>query len=115
MEVVAKSTFIRTTPRKLKLVADQIQGLEVKKALAILENLNKRAARPILLTLKQGIGNAVNNFNLKEASLKIKTLEVRKGPVYKRWRFVSRGRAHPIQKKTSHLKIILEGKEKKDD
>jgi len=111
MEVIAKSTFIRQTPRKLRLVADQIRGLEVQKAVAILENLNKQAAKALLLTLKQGMGNAINNFNLDQNSLRIKSLEIGQGPIYKRWRFVSHGRVHPIQKKTSHITFVLEGAE----
>lgn len=112
MEVVARSTFIRQTPRKLRLVADQIRGLKAQEAVVILEHLNKRAAKPILLTLKQGIGNAVNNFNLARESLKIKNLEISKGPIYKRGRAAARGRWHRILKRTSHIKMVLEGEEK---
>lgn len=113
MEVIAKSTFIRQSPRKLRLVADQIRGLKAEEALTILENLNKQAAKPILLTLKQGIGNAVNNFNLKKEELKIKNLEIGEGPRYKRMdkshRFFRWG---TIQKRTAHIKVVLEGEEK---
>lgn len=113
MEIIAKSTFVRQTPRKLRLVADQIRGLGAQEAVEILENLNKQAARSILLTLKQSIGNAVNNFNLAKDSLRIKTLEINKGPIHRRWRFVARGRTHQIQKKTSHIRMVLEGEEEK--
>lgn len=113
MEIVAKSTFVRQTPRKLRLAADQVRGLNAQEAIEILKNLNRRAAEPILLTLKQGIGNAANNFNLDKDSLKVKALEIARGPIYKRWRFVARGRAHQVQKKTSHIKIVLEGEEAK--
>lgn len=113
MEVIAKTTFTRQTPRKLRLVADQIRGLKVQEAGAILKNLNKRAVEPLLLTLKQGVGNAVNNFHLDSKSLRIKKLEITKGPIRKRPRFVARGRVHQIQKKTSHIKMVLEGEERK--
>jgi len=115
VEIVAKSTFIRQSPRKLRLVADQIRGLKAEKAVTILENLNKRAAGPILLTLKQGIGNAVNNFNLKKEDLKIKNLEIGEGPRYKRTDKSHRAfRWGTIQKRTAHIKMILEGEEEKE-
>lgn len=109
MEVVAKSNFVRMTPRKLSLVAALVRGLGAGEAVEVLGALGKRAARPILLTLKQGIGNAVNNFNLEKGSLKIKSLQIGKGPIAKRWRFVGRGRAHQVQKKTGHIRLVLEG------
>lgn len=114
MEIIAKSTFVRQSPRKLRLVADQIRGLKVKEAVTILENLNKRAAKPILLTLKQGVGNAVNNFNLKKEDLKIKSLEIGEGPRYKRLDKSHRAfRWGTIQKRTAHIRMALEGKKVK--
>lgn len=112
MEVLAKSKYIRISARKMRLVADLIRGLKADGALAILSHLNKAAARPLLLTLKQGMGNAVNNFNLEKGSLLIKKLAIGKGPTHKRGRPVSRSRWHPILKRTSHIVMILEGKEK---
>ena len=111
-QVVAKSNHIRQTPRKVRLVADQIRGLPANEAMVLLQALNKRAARPLFLTLKQAIGNAKNNFNLKEDGLRIKSLEVGKGPTLKRGRAVSRGRWHSILKRSSHLTLVLEGEEK---
>ena len=113
MEIVARSKFVRQSPRKLRLVASQIRGLEAAEALTILENLNKRAAKPILLTLKQAIGNATNNFQLKKEALTIKILEINEGPRYKRMdkahRFFRWG---TIQKRTAHIRLILTGEEK---
>ena len=112
MEVVAKSDFLRISPRKLNLVAQSIKGLKATYALEVLKNLNKKAADLLILTLKQGIGNAVNNFNLDKESLVIKKIEVGKGPILKRGQPVARGQWHEILKRTSNLKIFLEGKEK---
>ncbi len=112
MEIIAKSDFIRISPRKLNLVAQTIRGLKVGYALEVLKNLNKKAAQPLILTLKQGVGNAVNNFKLDKESLLIKRVEVGKGPILKRGRPVARGQWHPILKRTSQIKIILEGEEK---
>lgn len=108
-EVIAKSTFIRQSPRKMRLVADQIRGIKANEAEVVLKNLNKRAASLFLPVLKQGIGNAVNNFGLKKEGLRIKKLEVGGGPRHRRWRFVARGRVHPILKRTSHITLVLEG------
>ena len=112
MEVIAKSDFLRISPRKLNLVAQSIKGLKVTYALEVLKNLNKKAAGLLILTLRQGIGNAVNNFNLDKESLVIKKIEVGKGPILKRGQPVARGRLYPILKRTSNLKIFLEGTEK---
>jgi len=112
MEIIAKSDFLRISPRKLNLVAQTIKGLKAVFALEVLKNLNKKAANLLVLTLRQGIGNAVNNFNLDKESLVIKKIEVGKGPILKRGQPVARGRWHPILKRTSNLKIFLEGEER---
>lgn len=109
MEVIAKSKYVRTSPRKVRLVADVVRGLKAEEAEKILKGFNKRATQPLLLTLKQGVANAVKNFDLIKDSLVIKSLEVGKGPTYKRGKAVSRGYWHPILKRTSHIKMVLEG------
>lgn len=113
MEIIAKSDFIRSSPRKLNLVAAAIRGLKATQAIEILKNINKKAAEPLLLVLKQGIGNAANNFKLDKKTLVIKRLEIKKGPILKRGQPVSRGQWHLILKRTSHIMMVLEGKEKK--
>ena len=109
MEVIAKSKYVRISPQKMRLVADLIRGLPAQEAMDILTHLNRAAAKPLLLTLKQGIANAVNNFNLKKDNLLIKKLEIGEGPVLKRGRPVSKGAWHQILKRTSHINLILEG------
>lgn len=115
MEVIAQAKFVRQTPRKLRLVADEIRGLGATEAEIILKSLNKKAARLLLKTLRQGIANAENNFNLNKEGLKIKKLEIGEGPRMKRYRFVAKGRVHQIFKKMAHIKIVLEGEEKKKE
>lgn len=110
MEVISRSSNIRMSPRKLRLVADAVRGLKVSQALEILPQLGKKAFLPLFLTLKQGIGNAVNNFKLDKENLVIKKLEIGKGPTLKRGRAISRGQYHSILKRTSHLTMVLEGK-----
>jgi len=115
MEVIAKSKYIRLSQKKLNLMAAVIRGLSVVEAEKILTFLNKRGSRPLLLVLKQAKANALKNFNLQEKSLKIKKLVVTKGPTYKRGRPISRGQWHPILKRTSHVTMVLEGEEKKEE
>lgn len=110
MEIMARSTFIRNSPRKLRLVADQIRGLSAVEAETILKNLPKRATRPLILVLRQAMGNAVNNFKLNKENLRIKSLQVEEGPRMRRVRFVSRGRVHQIKKRLSHISLVLEEK-----
>jgi len=109
MEVIAKSKFIRISARKMRLVADAVRGSKTNTAVIALGHLNKSAAKPLLLTLKQGVANAVNNFKLNKDSLIIKKLEINEGPTYKRWNAVSRGQGHSILKRTSHIVMVLEG------
>lgn len=113
MQVRAYQKYVRTSPRKLRLAADAVKKFPAKKALTHLQFMNKRAAVVLAKVLKQAISNAVNNHNLVEENLEIKQLEIEKGPTLKRWQPVSRGRAHSILKRMSHIKIILESKERK--
>jgi large subunit ribosomal protein L22 len=116
MEVVARSKYVRQSPRKIRLVADQVRGMEAEKAVILLKNLNKKAALPILLVLKQGIGNATGNFGLQKGSLKIKDLQINEGPRYKRMDKSHRAfRWGAILKRTAHIRMVLEGKEEKKE
>lgn len=115
MLVKAEQKYIRTSPRKLRLVADSVRGIKTpEEALSYLEVIEKRAAVPIYKTIKQAVSNAVNNLGLSPNSLRIKELQITEGPTHKRGIPVARGRFHPIQKKTSHIRVVLEAKEKKD-
>lgn len=107
MIIKAEAKFIRQSPRKLRLVADLIRPMTPNQALSTLKHLPQAAAVPIYKALKQAVANAVNNHNQSQDSLILQSIEVNQGPIYKRWNPVSRGRAHPIHKKTSHIKIVL--------
>ncbi|MFC1711980.1 50S ribosomal protein L22 [Patescibacteria group bacterium] len=114
IRVTARQKHIRMTPRKLRLVASAVKKLSPVKAIDYLELINKRAALPIAKTIKQAIANAENNSKLDKQDLKFFQIDIQEGPVYKRWRPVSRGRAHSILKRTSHIKIVLEAEEKQE-
>ena len=109
--IEGKSSYIRTSARKLRLVVPLAKGFPPEKALVALDQSTKRAALPLIKTIKQVVANAVNNLKLEENSLIIKNVLIEEGPTYKRWRAGARGRAKPILKRTSHIRVILETKE----
>ncbi len=108
--IEGKSSYIRTSARKLRLVVPLAKGFPPEKALTALDQSTKRAALPLIKTIKQVVANAVNNFKLEESNLIIKNILIEEGPTYKRWRAGARGRAKPILKRTSHIRVILEAK-----
>ena len=112
MEITAYQKYLRTSPRKLRLVADSVRKMHPTKAMVELEFMPKRAAATLRKVLRQAIANAVNNSKLEEKNLSIKHILVEEGPRYKRFRAAARGRARMILKRSSHIKIILEDKQK---
>lgn len=113
MPVTAKLNYLRIPPRKVRLVADLIRGKSVEEAQIILNFTTKKAAPVLLKLLKQAVSNAKTNFQLEEKNLYISKILVDEGPKYKRWMPRARGMASPIQKKTSHVTIVLDEIEKK--
>ena len=113
MKITATQKQIRQTPRKMRLVANQVKDLPLEQAMRQLAVINRRASLSILKVVKQAIANAMNNHRLPFESLVLSSIQVTPGSVYKRWRAVSRGRAHSIMKRTSHIRVELEIKEDK--
>lgn len=109
MEVIAQAKGVRTSPRKIRLVADSIRKMSAGDALDALSQIRKRGAYPLVKTLKSAIANAVVK-GLNKDSLFIKSLEVMEGQALKRYHPSSRGRTHPYKRKSSHIKIVLEEK-----
>jgi large subunit ribosomal protein L22 len=106
MEYQATSKYIRTSTRKMRLVADSIRKMTPDEAVITLGSMPKRAAEPMLKTLNSVIANAKNQ-NAKLEGLKFKTIEIMGGPVLKRWHAVSRGMAHAFKKRMTHVRIII--------
>ncbi len=113
MEVKASLKYLRIAPRKVRLVADLIRGLDVEEAKSLLSLERKRAAKSLLKLLNSAISNAKNNFHLNEDNLYIKTIRVDQGPTLKRYFPRAQGRATLIQKKTSHIFIELAESQRK--
>ena len=108
MEVISSRNNIRITPRKMRLVAPLVRNMPLEQALVRLHFTQKDAARPIIDVLKTARADALHNHKLDEKNLFVKDVEVSEGPTYKRFRPASRGRAHGLAKRTSHLKVVLE-------
>lgn len=103
---------LRLAPRKVSLVAGLIRGRTVEDALVILSNTPKRAAGPLSKLIASARANALNNHNMKSDGLVIETLSVTAGTRIKRFRPVSRGMAHPYQRKNSNILVIVRGEAK---
>lgn len=101
----AQLNYLRIAPRKVRQAADLIRGLGVVEAEQQLRFCAKRAAQPILKLLKSALVNANN-----APDLYISKILVNQGPILKRWRARARGTASAIQKRTSHIIIILDKK-----
>src|SRR3972149_1409323 len=113
MEVRAIAKNVRISPKKVRLVVDQIKNKKPQDAVTILDFVNKRSAPAIKKAIISAIANAKNNYALDEESLVFKQISASKGLTFKRFRPVSRGRVHHILKRASHIKVVLEGMEKK--
>ncbi|MGI6773689.1 MAG: 50S ribosomal protein L22 [Clostridiales bacterium] len=111
MEATAKATFVRMAPRKIQLVLDLIRNKSAEEALAILKYTPKAACEPVLKLLKSAIANAENNHDMNVASLYVAECYVGQGPTLKRIRPRAQGRAFRINKKTSHVTLVLREKE----
>ena len=110
----AKLNELRMAPRKVRLLIDLIRGLDVEEAKAQLRLSNKNASEPLLKLLNSAIANAEHNHNLDKSTLNVKIATVDEGPMLKRWKPRAFGRATPVRKKSSHVKIVLEGKKQSD-
>jgi ribosomal protein L22 len=107
VEVRASARFVRSAPRKARLVMDHIRGKSVGDARAILAHTPRAAATDIGKLLESAIANAENNFELDPDELRIQRATVDEGPTIKRFRPRAQGRATPILKRTSHMAITL--------
>ncbi len=110
MDVKVQLNNLRTAPRKSRQLIDVIRGKDVDKARALLEFTVKRAADPVLKLLNSAIASAVNDLKLNEKNLYISKITADEGPKLKRSFPMSRGRAYPIMKRTSHIQLTLSEK-----
>lgn len=105
MQTQSVLKFVRLSPQKARLVADQVRGKKVDQALNILKFSNKRAAGILKKVLESAIANAENNSGADVDELRVKTILVDEGPTMKRTRPRAKGSADRILKRTSHITI----------
>jgi large subunit ribosomal protein L22 len=105
--VRAQAKYVRSSPRKARLVVDHIRGKSVDEARAILAHTPRAAAVPVLKVLESAIANAEHNHELLPEELRIHQVMVDEGPTIKRFRPRALGRATKIRKRTSHITINL--------
>ena len=113
MEAVAKLNNYPTGPRKMRLLADVIRGMEVEKALAILEFHPQHNAVPLAKLLKSAISNweqKNNGANAADSGLVVKTVFVDGGRVLKRMRPAPQGRGYRVRKRSNHVTLIVDTK-----
>ena len=107
MEALAKHTFARTSPQKARLVADQIRGLGVEEALAILQYSPKKAGALMKKVLDSAIANAEHNEGADIDELIVAKVFVDEGPTMKRIKTRAIGRADRVFKRSSHITVVV--------
>src|SRR3989338_9982624 len=112
MEIKVRLNNIRIAPRKTRQLIDVVRSKDVAEARALLDFTVKRAAQPVLKLLNSAVASAVNDFKLEEGNLYISKITADEGPTLKRSFPMSRGRAYPIMKRTSHITLVLSEKKK---
>ncbi|MEK9159531.1 MAG: 50S ribosomal protein L22 [Patescibacteria group bacterium] len=108
MKALLKNT--RVSPKKANLVAGLVRGAMVEDALAQLKFTPKKSARLLYKAIASAAANAENNLKQNRSNLYIKEIVVTKGPTYKRGVPVSRGRQHPILKRTAQIRVTVDVK-----
>ncbi len=115
MTVTVKTRHIRIAPRKVRLVADMIRGEGAERAKSLLSFTVNKSAGPLLKLLKSGLTSAKNDLGWDEKNLYISKITIDEAPKLKRWRPRARGSASRIEKKTSHITLVLDQIEKKGE
>lgn len=107
MNVTAELRYCRMSPKKIKVWGAAIVGLAPQIAVDRLSLSGNKAAKILQRLVVSAMANARNNAKLDITKIKVQSVEILKGPAFKRFQPVSRGMAHQIKKKTSHIKVVL--------
>ena len=111
MEAKATAKYVRVTPRKARLIIDQVRGKDVVAAREILRFSERAIAEVVEKVLNSAVANAENNHNMRSANLVVKAAYVDEGPTLKRIRPRAKGSASRIRKRTSHITVIVAPRE----
>lgn len=106
----AVAKHVRISPYKVRIVLDIIRGKSYREAVAILENTPKAASDPVRKVLMSAAANAENNLGMSKDNLFVAECYADQGPTLKRVQPISKGRAHRILKRTSHITVVLDAK-----
>ena len=107
MEVSATLRHARLSPQKARLVADQVRGMPVERAIELLNFSKRKAAAILKKVLESAIANAEHNEGIDIDELRVGAVEVNQGPTFRRFRARARGRAGRITKRTSHITLTV--------
>lgn len=108
MQAKAMARTVRIAPRKVRMVLDLVRGKEVSEALAILKLTNKRTSPVVEKLIKSAVANAEHNYDMDIERLVVSEIYANEGPTLKRFRPRALGRASRINKRTSHITVVLE-------
>ncbi|CAM3299550.1 50S ribosomal protein L22 [Nosocomiicoccus ampullae] len=111
MQAKAVARTVRIAPRKVRLVLDLVRGKEVGEAVALLKLTNKRAADVVEKLIQSAVANAEHNYDMDVDNLVVSEIYANEGPTLKRFRPRAQGRATAINKRTSHITVVLTEKE----
>jgi ribosomal protein L22 len=109
--VRASSRYVRVAPRKARLIADQVRGMHIEQARALLEFSPRGAAEDIRKLIESAAANAENNHDLIGDEMRISEITVDEGPTLRRYRPRALGRASRINKRTCHIAVALSPEE----
>jgi large subunit ribosomal protein L22 len=112
MGVLAVAKGVQMSPRKVAEVAALVRGRTVADALVILSHTPRRSAIPVTKVINSAKANADHNHNYKPATLVITEIGVTPGPRIKRYRPAAQGRALPFQRKSSHIRVVVDGEQR---
>ena len=110
MDIQVKLNNFRTSPKKVRQVADLVRGKDALQAQNMLLFTVNKSSKPVLKLLNSAIASAKHDLHLEESNLFISKITVDEGPKMKRWHPMSRGRAYPIIKRSSHIVLTLSEK-----
>ena len=111
MEARASARYVRVTPMKARRIVDVIRGMKADEATAMLRFAPQAASVPVRKVIESAIANAVNTLQADPDQLWIGEAYVDEGPMLKRFRPRAQGRAYRINKRTSHITVVLEPRE----
>ena len=112
MAVKAVAKGVQISPRKVAVVAALVRGRSVEDALTILSHVPRRSALPVKKVIMSAKANADHNHGYKPATLRITEIGVTPGPRLKRYRPAAHGRALPFQRKTAHIRVVVDGEKR---